>query len=220
MLRNAPRDHDPDERGAVARWRQVVIVALWCATTVGGAAALTTYATEPGATGSAPSVWPAGTAIPDPDGQPLLIMFAHPRCPCSRASIRELARIMPHAAGRMSCRVMFMQPQAGAAGWARTSLWEEAVAIPGVIVAVDYEGAEARRFGATTSGHVLVYGANGRRLFSGGITAARGHEGGSVGRSAVIDLALGRIDSAAETTPVFGCALSLPLAADPLGDAE
>ena len=42
------------------------------------------------------------------------------------------------------------------------------------------------RFGLVSSGHALLYDENGRLLFSGGLTNARGHAGNSVGRNAIV----------------------------------
>jgi hypothetical protein len=56
---------------------------------------------------------------------------------------------------------------------------------------------------------VLLYSQDGRLLFRGGTTRARGHVGTNVGRSSI--LALLRHATPAETeTPVFGCSLLGP----------
>src|SRR2546430_14419966 len=101
-------------------------------------------------------------------------MFAHPWCPCSRASVGELAQIMSKADGRLDALVLFHQPSADDEDLAATSLWQSASAIRGVTVKVDRDGEEAQRFGAATSGHIVLYDANGLLRFSGGITNARG----------------------------------------------
>ncbi len=72
------------------------------------------------------------------------------------------------------------------------------------------DGDEARRFGAATSGHVMLYDAAGRLHFSGGITPARGHEGDSLGRDAVIDLIEAYRSAGRRCSPVFGCPLATP----------
>jgi hypothetical protein len=70
----------------------------------------------------------------------------------------------------------------------------------------DADGSEARRFGAETSGHTLLFDPNGSLLFSGGITASRGHAGRNAGESAIIAAVNGkRTDRTG--TPVFGCSL-------------
>ena len=52
----------------------------------------------------------------------------------------------------------------------------------------DDDGAEARRFGAETSGQTLLYDEHGALLFSGGITGARGHAGDNAGRASLVAL--------------------------------
>jgi hypothetical protein len=73
----------------------------------------------------------------------------------------------------------------------------------------DHDGVEARRFGAATSGQVILYDARGTLLFSGGITPARGHSGDSTGRDAILALLIDGSSEASET-PVFGCSLFDP----------
>jgi hypothetical protein len=83
----------------------------------------------------------------------------------------------------------------------------EAARIPGVMVAVDEDGLESERFGARTSGQVMLYGADGRLLFKGGLTAFRGHMGDSAGFQRILSLVRsGKADQA--TSAVFGCRLS------------
>ena len=59
-----------------------------------------------------------------------------------------------------------------------------AAEIPGVEVVSDEDDAQSAAFGAAVSGQTLLYDREGRLIFSGGITAARGHAGDNAGRSA------------------------------------
>ena len=137
-----------------------------------------------------------------------LRMFVHPRCPCSAASVRELERLMSHCAGRIETTVHFYRPEAASDDWVNGSLWEAVAAIPGVHAEIDPAGDESRQFGSTTSGDVLLYDSAGRLQFHGGITAARGHEGDNVGKSAVMSIVRGETDHVGES-PVFGCLLRI-----------
>lgn len=162
------------------------------------------YANTPGRTASPAPVWPAATGLTREVGQPSIVMFAHPRCPCSRASIGELAVLLTKSAGR--AQVVFYRPADAPAGWERTDLWESAQAIPGVRVSADPDGAEAKRFDAAVSGQTFLYDADGRLVFTGGITSARGHSGDNAGRLSVESwLRTGHL--AAPATRVFGCFL-------------
>jgi hypothetical protein len=104
---------------------------------------------------------------------------------------------------------MFFQPVGASDAGAKTDLWWSAAAIPGVTVAHDDGGGEARRFHVATSGHTLLYGARGELLFSGGITASRGHSGDNAGRSTVLALLHTGVADRTET-PAFGCSLRDP----------
>jgi hypothetical protein len=133
-------------------------------------------------------------------------MFVHPHCPCSRASIGELAIIMAHAPEKLDAHVFFYSSVNETGGWVRTDLWHSASSIPGVHVLEDPEGAVAKRFGASTSGQTLLYNAGGQVVFNGGITAARGHSGDNNGRQAIVALLQGATPRQ-NATSVFGCSL-------------
>jgi hypothetical protein len=90
--------------------------------------------------------------------------------------------------------------------WVQSDLWVTASSIPGVHVLRDVDGADARRFGAWTSGQTLLYDAQGRLRFSGGITDARGHEGDNAGRASLESI-LFHGETPAARTSVFGCGL-------------
>jgi hypothetical protein len=167
---------------------------------------LVRYSNTPGITANAPRRWPAGASIHPKPGRPVVLIFAHPRCPCSDATFGELALIMAQARGRVDAFVLLYTPRTGGSDFAQTRLARNAGSIPGVRLIEDPDGVESRRFGAATSGQTLFYDAHGSLLFSGGITASRGHVGGNYGRSAVLSL-LETGHAPRKTTPVFGCSI-------------
>jgi hypothetical protein len=180
--------------------------ALWLAAVGGGMGVLWSYSTAPDVAATPPAVWPRESRVRPSEGRSNLIVLAHPHCPCTRATIEELDRLMARVGDQLQAHVLFATPAGAADGWEATDLWGRAVAIPGVTVLRDAEGSEARHFGAATSGQVVLYDSTGRLRFSGGITAARGHAGDNAGRSAIVEL-LGGVSSDAIETPVFGCSL-------------
>ena len=133
-------------------------------------------------------------------------MLAHPRCPCTRASINELAQLLAQIHEEVNTYVLFLKPEQRP-DWGETDLQRAAAAIPGVTVLSDRDGAEAQLFGAETSGHTMLFDAKGRLLFSGGITASRGHAGSNPGENAIVSLINGQ-SAERSTTLVFGCSLS------------
>lgn len=184
-----------------------VACVLWAATVTGGFAGLWRYKRAPGAQGATPLSWPAAAALRPRSDRATLLMFAHPHCACTRASLAELARLMARLHDRVAAQVVFAVPPEGGQGWAQTDLWSSAARIPGVSVQTDEGGVEATRFGVATSGGVVVYDRRGNLLFSGGITSARGHEGASFGTERIISL-LTRGAPERTEAPVFGCALA------------
>lgn len=184
----------------------ILLGATWVAALALGGHTLFKYETTPGRVGVISSKWPVNSLVPRQTDKPTLLMLAHPHCPCSRASVGELAQIMAHAVGRVNAYVLFVKPKEAGADWDDTDLRRSAAAIPGVTVLTDENGTEAARFGAETSGHTLVFAADGTLLFSGGITASRGHAGSNAGESAVL-AALNNEVVVQSRTPVFGCAL-------------
>ncbi|MCR9200362.1 MAG: hypothetical protein NXI04_17140 [Planctomycetaceae bacterium] len=136
-----------------------------------------------------------------------LVMFVHPRCPCSRASVEELSRLMGASGGKIRGELYVFHPDSESDEWSDTWIRQHADLIPNVDVITDRNAAVARSYSASTSGQVMLYDAAGDLLFSGGITAARGHEGDNRGRSAVVELVSGADAEELIEAPVFGCPL-------------
>jgi len=190
-----------------ARW--IALVAVWVAAAGAGMTALAAYKSRPGPAGTSPAQWPASSGIHRTPGLPTLVMFAHPLCPCTEASLAELARLMRRVDGKLSAHVLFIRPDGTPESWARSANWKLAAHIPGVSVAADSDSAEALRFGSGTSGEVVFYDADGALRFSGGITPARGHQGDNPGSDRIAALVAGGAGGF-EGTPVFGCPLQDP----------
>ncbi len=179
--------------------------ALWLVLCAAGSGALVRYQGLPGAFAPAPARWPAASALSAPSGRGVLVVFLHPRCACSRATVDSLAWLLSRGAGRFTAYAVFYDPPEFAGGLASSGLWRAAAAIPGVTVVADPGGRESLRFGAETSGQALLFGAEGRLLYRGGVTGARGHFGDNAGRDAVLALSAGRPGLASAS--VFGCSL-------------
>ena len=185
------------------------LVGAWLVAAGAGLWVLARYEFTPGEFSAAAEQWPVGSRIQREPGKYTLVMAVHPKCPCSRASVGELAKAMARMPGRVSAHVLFVQPTEFTEDWAKTDLWREATAIPEVSVQFDEEEKEARRFGANVSGETLLYDASGRLRYQGGITASRGHWGDSRGRAAVEALVRGEATETAKM-PAFGCLLHGP----------
>jgi hypothetical protein len=225
LFQEPAQREDPTRRSRLRSRSLLLLVGIaWVAAVALGSAMMLNYEFSPGAPGTPSPSWPADLASLGgqrvssagradvmgglhPDRRSAhLVMVAHPRCPCTRASIAELAQILARARGSVAATVLFYRPPQFSPGWERTDLWRSAAAIPGVTVLADPDGREAQRLGAVTSGHVLLYDRAGQLLFTGGITGARGHEGDNVGCESVIRLIAGR-GGARHHMLIYGCSI-------------
>ena len=184
----------------------VFFSALWFAAICFGSVALLRYESRPDEPNAALRMWPAQSKLRLNENLPTLILFAHPKCPCTRATLGELSVLIARCSEKVATTVIFTKPADVDDNWVDTDLWRNAEAIPGVTVLRDDSGVEARRFGAVTSGEVMLYARDGKLLFHGGITDARGHAGDNEGRTAIALLLEGKRCNTT-TTRVFGCRL-------------
>jgi hypothetical protein len=193
-----------ERRRAALTW--AAITATWFLLVLSGIVALARYAGEPGAGASPPERWPSASGLERDPNRASLVLIAHPRCPCTRASLSELSRLLAQVAEKPAVHVLFVIPDGAEAGWHDTDLWRRASEIPGATRELDEGGRRAASFGAHTSGETLLYDREGRLSFHGGITPARGHEGDNVGVARIIALLTGG-SSDRHDGAVFGCAL-------------
>ena len=188
-------------------------VAVWCAAIGWGWFAMTAYSLKTDDdSASTPADWPAGSQLPRSQGQPTLLVFLHPKCPCSRATATELERLLDRpdvAVAACQVLVVAVTPPSPDASWTETPLLDRCRRLPGAQVLLDRGGHEAALFGAAISGTALWFDAAGRRQYDGGITIARGHEGASVGGAALARLLNGE-DATVDCLPAFGCRLPSP----------
>jgi hypothetical protein len=181
-------------------------IVVWLASAGTGLFWLMQYDNTPGVSADAPADWPVDSALMRDPAKPTLVMLAHPRCDCTRASLGELEELLARVTYRPRTFVVFVKPGGTASGWEQSGTWDQAKRIPGVTVVRDDDGAEARRFGVHTSGQTLLYDARGTLLYSGGTTGSRGKPGDNAGRADLVALVDGARRSRG-TRPVFGCPL-------------
>jgi hypothetical protein len=207
MNTERPLGQEPPASCATKSLRLPTLIAAagcWLGLVVAGAAAFMEIDLRPGPERIGRAEWPSESRLVRPTDRPTLVLVAHPKCPCTRATLEQLARIFTRSARGFRGYVLFAKPSGTGADWARTDSWSRAEELPGFTAVEDTDGAEARLFGATTSGHVFLFGQDGALLFSGGITAARGTEGPSTGMASIVEILNGQSPRFPKT-PVFGC---------------
>lgn len=154
-----------------------------------------------------PQYWPANTTLARNLHGFTAVVALHPECPCSQATLEEFDTIVAQGSGRLQGQILFVELP-GLPPVEDSALWQRARRISGVTLTKDPAGVAALRFEARTSGETRLYGPDGRLLFSGGITAARGHAGDNPGQAAIITLLAQKTPVKTPiATPVFGCAL-------------
>ena len=176
---------------------------LWLGLIACGHVLLLRYSFAAGRTTSGPLRVPPSLAPAKPSARPQLFMALHPRCPCSRATVRELAKILTRAGQASDVTVLMFKPADQPDSWLEGALADDCRRM-NCRVQPDPDGRLAASLGALTSGGVALYDANGRLRYQGGITAARGHEGDNIGEQAVIEILHGSGKNH-KWMPVFGC---------------
>jgi hypothetical protein len=150
--------------------------------------------------------WPAHSGLQLAMEGNTLLLFLHPRCTCSTASLEQLRILKRKFPRLLKARILLWRPRASE-GLARPE-------IAGVDVQDDWDGEKARLFGAKTSGETLIYNSAGRLVFEGGLTMLRGQAGGEAALRTVTDVLMGNprgnlsnSEVAIARKPVFGCSI-------------
>jgi hypothetical protein len=178
---------------------RAVLTACWLVSVIGTGVQGLGFDKAPGSPGRVQAEWPA--VEPQPADRPTLLLFAHPKCPCTSAALDELDDTLRRCATRPRVTIYFVCPPGVPATWECGRNWDKALGVGGCRVERDADGRLARSFGVETSGHALLFTAGGSLRFSGGV------------RSHPPDLS-GLLDSDGPPVraDVFGCPLFAPAA--------
>ena len=168
---------------------------------------LNRYQMTPGPASTAAPHWPGGSDIALASDRDALVMFLHPHCACSSASVEELNRLVARSPNVLIQVFMF---QANDADNVTDTPLGQNVHMPGVVVK-PIETVCWQRARLCTSGQAYLYNRSGRLLFDGGITGSRGHAGDNAGLDALLNRICRERESATDSTARtqrFGCPLN------------
>lgn len=179
---------------------------LWTAAVVGGFAVAMIHERTHAPDHPVATCWPKGSICQPPADNPMLVVFIHPKCPCTRASLEEITHLNRRCGDQLEMQFVFLQPHDASWRSEETEHWRTVRNLNAGRSVVDTAGLEHRRFNATTSGEVFLFTTNGQLAFHGGVTVGRGHAGESAGRLA-IEAIVKKSLSPLNRAPVFGCAL-------------
>lgn len=193
----------------------LLLVAAWLIAVGAGFTVLNDHAATPGPLGAPVTSWPERVGLEREQSE--LLLFAHALCPCTDATLAELERLLADVEQPPRTRAVLWTDPAQAELFSGGRLRERAALIPGVELVEDAGGVLADAFGVATSGQLMYFDEQGERVFVGGITPGRGHEGGNAGLDA-LRAALRREPVFDDTAPVYGCSLGTRAVA--MGGAE
>src|SRR5687767_8393474 len=74
----------------------LLVLVGWLSAASAGFWQLTAYSSTPGAPAPSVARWPGSSLVAKTPGRATLVMVAHPGCSCTRASLRELERLLTH----------------------------------------------------------------------------------------------------------------------------
>lgn len=168
---------------------------------LGGLHLLMNYSAQAGAHSAVLNHWPSQSKL-SLSQKPHLVMFLHPGCACSKASVAELSRLLAQAP-ELTTQIVFMRTSKIEKLFKANSLLAQVQNLPRTKIIFDEKGIESKIFGAETSGLTHLYNAKSELIFSGGLTMARGHEGDSVGKQSILAYLNGK--ESVKSSLVFGC---------------
>jgi hypothetical protein len=185
-----------------------LLILVWAALCAVGFRVAYSYAAKPEPLAEAAPRWPAQAPWPRSAEGFDLVLAVHPRCPCTRATLSELNKLLLAWNGKVKARALILKPFELSDLWTDTDITARLRQLPHTTVLRDAGGSTAGTFGLLASGQVLLYGPQGGLLFNGGLTSARGHEGASAGQIALRKLVSGAADiKGLGSAAVFGCSL-------------
>jgi hypothetical protein len=192
-----------------------LVVATWLLLCSAGYGLLMVHGVTPGAVGPTLETLPAslGEQLQATAGSPLVLLCAHPQCPCLPSTLGELRAALTSRPDAQ-VRLLVYTPTTPTANWSQATTAALREGLPHAQVVEDPDGAMAWALGARTSGHVFVYDHH-RLRFSGGVTGGRAHHGDNAGRRSLARV-LENPDAESATPAVFGC----PLRADEAAEDE
>jgi hypothetical protein len=179
----------------------------WLALIGAGFGWIHAYETTAGPESSLHAAWSSRSAPEIAAGHREIVMAVHPRCPCTEASLRALARIMEKSNGQTDVRLLVYRPEHSPQSWAG-SHWKDVLkSTKGIAFVDDPGGREASRLGMKTSGAVVFFDGSGQLRFVGGLTATRGADDDSIGVELLRTVVAGGV-AKSTTCDVFGCPLA------------
>jgi hypothetical protein len=189
------------ELGAVSRgW---IVVVLWSVLATAGMFAVARSGRAVSRPETPVDHWPDASPVPRNPGRATVLVAIHPRCPCTPATLIAVHELIRREPGRFDVVCLATHPIDAGDAWVHASNVEMAREIPGAVVVMDPEGDLAAAHGLRASGQVILYAADGKVVFDGGLTPGRG----MVASGEVVARLLDPTRSSLDRADAFGCPL-------------
>ncbi|MBC7537712.1 MAG: hypothetical protein H7281_02735 [Bacteriovorax sp.] len=183
-----------------------LMAVIWLVLCLAGLSALNWYKLLPGPVGKISVFWPHNIPLERDRSVYNLVLFAHPKCECTHASLIELEKLLIETKKKMKVVIFFYHPKGTEPGWTSGDSKDLSLKLKMTEVYDDRGGEIARRFGAMTSGQVMVYNPDGKLVFAGGITESRGHIGSNPGTRSIASVVTKGVPIISNQN-TFGCLL-------------
>jgi hypothetical protein len=192
--------------------QKVVFPVLWLLSALAAFSYINRYSTRPGAVGELPPRSEIQRILSNND-QTSIILFVHPKCVCSDATVDELKDLLSQFEKKQQPQVyvQFYYPADKTPEWAKESdLYKKLSLFKDWHLRLDQAGGQAFAWGAMTSGYAIMVNKQGNVIFNGGLTVTRGHRGENIGKSG-LKKAISFYSELSPDTPLqgptFGCSL-------------
>ncbi len=196
----------------INKWWLAIIISVWSLAIFAGGYLALDHAWKPGQVSLfTEKKWPDSSSLKASSKSKTVLLFVHPKCPCTNASLIELRNLIERTARQDDIKIAFYVPENFSDEWIEEDKLILANAVPGAEIIYDFDGREMRTFGAVTSGQCYIFSPEKELLFSGGITAGRGHVGKNPGSDTCLNiLANADFENEYRKLPVFGCPMEQP----------
>ena len=182
-----------------------ILISVWLIAISTGLYFLYQYQNKNGELGTSSSHWIESSNIHFEENKNNVLMFLHPYCPCSRASLNELAKILSHKIKPSTVKIILAKPESKDSNWVYESPLYKITKELNFQSLIDKNSHESKLFEAKTSGLVLIFNKDKKLMFRGGITDSRGHEGDNKGAQKALTILQSISSQSLEEFFVFGC---------------
>ena len=137
---------------SLSKYNLLSCLAMWLLVVGIGTWKMLSFDFAAGDAGLPVSQWPSDSTLVRSEVLPTLVVFIHPKCPCSNATANELERLESKLRIRAKCIVVFSQPVGAPSDWCNTRTAKAFSHIPNIETQIDEGNLEAARFGCIAVG--------------------------------------------------------------------